>query len=80
MGRQINTEQLQQQIASLTNRLEESKKECAELKRDLLASELLKNRYYNGHVRIIAESSVWLPSRAMRTISEETLYGEEKGI
>jgi len=80
MARQINSEQLQQQVANLTNRLEEANREIAKVRRELLASDLLKNRYYNGHVQIASYGGLILPSKAMRAISEEAIYGEEKAI
>ncbi len=80
MARQVNVEQLQQQVANLSNRLEEANRELAVMRDKRIEAECLKNSYYNGLVRIIAESSVWLPSRAMRSIAEEVIYGEEKAI
>jgi predicted RNase H-like nuclease (RuvC/YqgF family) len=80
MARQVNIEQLQERIAILNNRLAEANREIAVLRDKFISLECLKNRYYNGHIQIIAESSVWIPSKAMRKISEETIYGEEKAI
>ena len=80
MARQVNVEQLQQQVANLSNRLEEANRELAVMRDKRIEAECLKNSYYNGLVRIIAESSVWLPSRAMRSIAEEVIYGKEKAI
>jgi hypothetical protein len=80
MARQVNSEQLQQQVANLTNRLEEANRDLANFKRELLSAELLKNRYYNAHVQIASYGGLILPSKAMRSISEEALYGEEKAV
>lgn len=83
----MTREKLEADRARLIERLQDSDEQLGLLNREinslldrLTEMELLKNKYYNGLIRIIAESSVWLPSRAMRDIAEDTLYGEEKGI